>query len=56
MGYSYGTTAAMTLAQGRPEWLRAYVGVGQSGTGGGEAYLYQCLLALAAEGNDASET
>lgn len=49
MGYSYGTTVAMALARRRPEWLHAYVGVGQSGTGGGEAYLYQRLLTLAAE-------
>jgi proline iminopeptidase len=48
LGYSYGTTVAMTLARRRPEWLHAYVGVGQTGGGNAEAYLYGRLLDLAA--------
>lgn len=47
MGYSYGTSVAMALAQRRPEWLHAYVGVGQGGTGNGEEYLYRRLIDLA---------
>jgi len=48
MGYSYGTSIALALAQRRPEWLHAYVGVGQmSGNGSGEEYLYKRLLELA---------
>ena len=47
MGYSYGTSIAMALAQRRPEWLHAYVGVGQGGSGNGEEYIYKRLLELA---------
>ena len=47
MGYSYGTQVAMALAQRRPEWLHAYVGVGQGGSGNGEEYIYKRLLELA---------
>ncbi|MBL8202982.1 MAG: alpha/beta hydrolase [Blastocatellia bacterium] len=47
MGYSYGTSIAMALAQRRPEWLHAYVGVGQMGSGSGEEYIYKRLLELA---------
>ena len=47
MGYSYGTQVAMALAQRRPEWLHAYVGVGQGGSGNGEDYIYKRLLELA---------
>ncbi|AMW06366.1 alpha/beta fold hydrolase [Gemmatimonas phototrophica] len=46
MGYSYGTMIGMALAQRRPEWLHAYVGVGQV-SGSGDAYLYQRLRMLA---------
>lgn len=53
MGYSYGTSIAMALAQRRPEWLHAYVGVGQGGSGGGEEYIYKRLLELATKtGNE----
>ncbi|MDX2033914.1 MAG: alpha/beta hydrolase [Blastocatellia bacterium] len=48
MGYSYGTQIAMALAQRRPEWLHAYVGVGQISSGIGEEYIYKRLLELAA--------
>lgn len=47
MGYSYGTSVAMALAQRRPDWVHAYVGVGQSGSGNGEEYIYKRLLELA---------
>ncbi len=46
MGYSYGTMIGMALAQRRPEWLHAYVGVGQV-SGSGDDYLYRRLKQLA---------
>lgn len=46
MGYSYGTMVGLALAQRRPEWISAYVGVGQV-SGSGEDYLYSRLLTLA---------
>ncbi len=46
MGYSYGCWVGIALAHRRPEWLHAYVGVGQQGDGG-EDYLYQRLIELA---------
>jgi proline iminopeptidase len=52
MGYSYGTTVGLALAQRRPEWISAYVGVGQT-SGSGEDYLYQRLLTLADQAGDA---
>jgi len=52
MGYSYGTTVAMALAQRRPEWLHAYVGVGQVSRGSGEEYLYKHLIELAAKADN----
>jgi len=53
MGYSYGTSVAIALAQRRPEWLHAYVGVGQAGSGNGEEYLYQHLIELATKDRNA---
>lgn len=51
MGYSYGTFIGLALAQRRPEWISAYVGVGQV-SGAGDAYLYPRLLEIArARGN-----
>lgn len=46
MGYSWGSIMGLRLAQRRPEWLHAYVGVGQ-GSGSGEDYLYKRLIELA---------
>jgi pimeloyl-ACP methyl ester carboxylesterase len=46
MGYSYGTMIGMSLAQRHPEWLHAYVGVGQV-SGSGDDYLYTRLRELA---------
>ena len=51
MGYSYGTMIGMALAERRPEWLHAYVGVGQV-SGSGEDYLYTRLRALAVAANN----
>ena len=51
MGYSYGTSVGLALAQRRPEWISAYVGVGQM-SGSGEDYLYGRLLALAGDAGD----
>lgn len=51
MGYSYGTSVGLALAQRRPEWISAYVGVGQT-SGSGEEYLYQRLLTLAEQAGD----
>jgi pimeloyl-ACP methyl ester carboxylesterase len=52
MGYSYGTMVGMALAQRRPEWISAYVGVGQV-SGSGEEYLYDRLLMLARNAGNA---
>lgn len=46
MGYSYGSTVGIALARRRPEWLHAYVGVGQA-SGSGEEYLYKRVIELA---------
>lgn len=46
MGYSWGSIVGILLAQRRPEWLHAFVGVGQASPNG-EAYLYTRLLELA---------
>ncbi|MCU0616512.1 MAG: alpha/beta hydrolase [Gemmatimonadaceae bacterium] len=51
MGYSYGTAIGLALAERKPEWISAYVGVGQV-SAGGDAYLYPRLLELARERND----
>ncbi len=51
MGYSYGTSVGLALARRRPEWISAYVGVGQA-SGSGEDYLYARLLTLAADARD----
>lgn len=48
MGYSHGTTVGLALAQRRPEWLHAYVGVGQV-SGSGEDYLYKRVIELATQ-------
>ncbi len=48
MGYSHGTTVGLALARRRPEWLHAYVGVGQA-AGSGEEYLYKRVLELATQ-------
>jgi pimeloyl-ACP methyl ester carboxylesterase len=52
MGYSYGCSVGQALAQRRPEWLHAYVGVGQGGGGNGEEYLYKRLIELATKANN----
>lgn len=47
MGFSWGTTLGTHVAKRRPEWLYAYVGVGQSVAGDDEKYIYDRVLALA---------
>jgi pimeloyl-ACP methyl ester carboxylesterase len=51
LGFSFGTTIGTRLAASKPEWLHAYVGVGQS-AGGGERYLYDRVVKVAKERND----
>jgi proline iminopeptidase len=46
LGFSWGTQIGLQLAQRRPEWLHAYVGVGQA-TDDGEEHLHKRLLELA---------
>jgi pimeloyl-ACP methyl ester carboxylesterase len=46
LGFSWGTQIGAHLARRRPEWLHAYVGVGQA-SGSGESYLYRRLVELA---------
>jgi pimeloyl-ACP methyl ester carboxylesterase len=46
LGYSWGSELGLKLAMRRPEWLYAYVGVGQAADTG-EKDLYQRLLDLA---------
>lgn len=51
MGFSFGTGIGMRLARMRPEWLHAYVGVGQSASDG-ERYLYERVLTVATQRSD----
>ena len=51
LGFSFGTTLGTRLAAAKPEWLHAYVGVGQSAAGG-ERYLYERVVAVATARND----
>ncbi len=46
MGYSWGSIVGILLAQKRPEWLHAFVGVGQASPKGDD-YLYTRLIELA---------
>ena len=46
LGFSWGSQIGLMLAQRKPEWLHAYVGVGQA-SDGGEEHLYRRLLDLA---------
>jgi len=47
MGFSWGTVLGTHLAAKRPEWLHAYVGVGQAGAGTDEKYIYSQVMELA---------
>ncbi|MGH7694136.1 MAG: alpha/beta fold hydrolase [Gemmatimonadaceae bacterium] len=51
LGFSFGSTLGTRLAAAKPEWLHAYVGVGQSASGG-ERYLYERVVAVATALND----
>lgn len=54
MGHSWGTVVGMKLAQRRPDWLYAYVGVGQIiNMRQGEAIGYDWVLSQARKGGDA---
>jgi pimeloyl-ACP methyl ester carboxylesterase len=46
LGFSWGSTIGVHLAARRPEWIAAYVGVGQAAPQG-EEHLYRRLLELA---------
>jgi proline iminopeptidase len=47
MGFSWGTSIGVHLAKKRPEWISAYVGVGQGVAADDEAYLYERVLSMA---------
>jgi pimeloyl-ACP methyl ester carboxylesterase len=47
MGFSWGSDVGVHLAKKKPEWLYAYIGVGQMSGGDGEKFLYEHLLELA---------
>jgi pimeloyl-ACP methyl ester carboxylesterase len=47
MGFSWGSTLGVHLARRRPEWLHAYVGVGQVVGPDAERYLHSRTLELA---------
>jgi pimeloyl-ACP methyl ester carboxylesterase len=51
LGFSFGTSIGTRLAAARPEWLHAYVGVGQSAPNG-ERYLYDRVMTVATQRND----
>jgi pimeloyl-ACP methyl ester carboxylesterase len=51
LGFSFGTTIGTRLAAAKPEWLHAYIGVGQSAAGG-ERFLYERVVAVAKARND----
>ena len=52
LGFSWGTEIGTLLAQRRPEWLYAYVGVGQAVNDDAEAYIYKRSLELARRANN----
>lgn len=52
MGFSWGTNIGVHLAKRRPEWLYAYIGVGQTAGTDGEKYIYERLLELARRANN----
>jgi proline iminopeptidase len=54
MGFSFGTVLGVHLAKQRPEWISAYVGVGQAIATEDEAYLYQRVLAMARQAKNDS--
>jgi pimeloyl-ACP methyl ester carboxylesterase len=51
LGFSFGTSIGTRLAAARPEWLHAYIGVGQSAPNG-ERYLYDRVMTVATQRND----
>ena len=53
LGFSWGTTIGTLVAQRHPEWLYAYVGVGQGVNDKAEAYIYTRTLELAEKAGNA---
>lgn len=53
LGFSWGTAIGTMIAQRHPEWLYAYVGVGQSVNDKAEAYIYTRTLELAEKAGNA---
>jgi pimeloyl-ACP methyl ester carboxylesterase len=52
MGFSWGSNVGVHLAKRRPEWLHAYIAVGQTTGPSGEKYIYERLLHLARKSNN----
>jgi proline iminopeptidase len=55
LGFSWGSILGSRLAKRRPEWLHAYVGVGQSAADG-ERYLYEAIVRIATARRDTAAT
>lgn len=54
MGHSFGTIIGMRLIRRRPEWVAAYVGVGQVSDDDPEPYIYRRVMAIALQRGDDS--
>ncbi len=54
MGHSFGTEIGMRLIRRRPEWVAAYVGVGQVGAGDIETVVYRRVKEIARQRGDDS--
>jgi proline iminopeptidase len=54
MGFSFGTEIGMRLIKRRPEWVSAYVGVGQAAAGDMETPLYRRVMEIARQRGDDS--
>jgi proline iminopeptidase len=52
MGYSWGTVFGPHMVTRHPEWYHAWIGMGVSSGGGGEAYLYNRVMHLARASKD----
>jgi len=53
LGFSWGSHIGAMVAQRRPEWLYAYVGVGQSSNDDAESYIYARTMDLAKNAGNA---
>jgi proline iminopeptidase len=54
MGFSFGTEIGLRLIKRRPEWVSAYVGVGQVAAGDIETPLYRRVMEIARQRGDDS--